>query len=157
MDLATIVDERLKEIKPMLYNGVKIDVTFSPDEESVKRARVSLDVTEKTRIGIVIDNIIHNAIKYSYENGHIDIILERQNGSVNLTIQDFGCGISNDDVDRIFDSGFTRRALGHPQGTGMGLTTVKQILDQLGWKITVDSRKDHGSSFTITFPVTQAS
>jgi signal transduction histidine kinase len=150
LSLVMLVRERLKEFGPLLYTGIRLVPHFSPEADSFI---ISIDITAQTRVRIAIDNIIHNAIKYSKPNGIVDVTLERGNSAALLIIQDAGRGIADEDLPRIFEPGFSRRAPGHPQGTGMGLTTVKQILDGLGWLIQVSSKSAIGTTFTITIPL----
>ena len=149
LSLVMLVRERLKEFGPLLYTGIRLVPHFSPEADSFI---ISIDITAQTRVQIAIDNIIHNAIKYSKPNGIVDVTLERGNSAALLIIEDAGQGIADEDLPRIFEPGFSRRP-GHPQGTGMGLTTVKQILDGLGWLIQVSSKSGVGTTFTITIPL----
>ncbi len=147
--LTDLVVQRVSEIKPLLSDEITIVTDF---DKNVRNATVDLDVTDTTRLQIAIDNIVHNAIKYSMPNGIVKVKLTRSDGDVILAIQDFGRGIPQDALPRIFEPGFTIRAPGHPQGTGMGLTTVKQILDRLGWKCEVSSEVSKGTTFRIMIP-----
>ena len=116
---------------------------------------MNLDITDRTRLQIAIDNILYNAIKYSRDGGEVLIRLDPWESGAILTIQDFGLGIAEEDLHRIFEPGFSVRAPGHPQGTGMGLTTVKQTLDRLRWQMKVESRVGQGTTFQIFIPTPQ--
>jgi signal transduction histidine kinase len=148
--LIELVEERVKEIQPLLYSGITIRSNVGED---LRDASVYLDVTDKTWVQTVIDNILHNAIKYSRKNGVVEVNLKKGDSGAELTIEDFGEGIAPEDLPRIFEPGFSRRAPGHPQGTGMGLTTVKQILNRLNWPHDVRSKPGEGTVFAITIPI----
>jgi signal transduction histidine kinase len=66
-----------------------------------------------------------------------------------VTIKDDGCGIPKQDLDRIFEPFFTRKA----QGTGLGLSISYGIVEKLGGRISVDSEVGRGTVFTIVLPV----
>lgn len=149
VSLIELVEQRLAEIRPLLYNGITIEAEFAAE---IRDATIALDVTDCTRLQIAIDNILHNAIKYSYQGGLVKVIMEREDSDVILTIEDFGRGIPEKNLPRIFEAGFTTRVPDHPQGTGMGLIAVKQILDRLGWEYDVSSMVEQGTVFQITIP-----
>ncbi|MCP4676334.1 MAG: GAF domain-containing sensor histidine kinase [Deltaproteobacteria bacterium] len=147
---ADLVKGRLDELQPLLHSGITLEPDF-PD--NLLNLSVVLDETDRTRVQIAIDNILHNAIKYSREGGRVIVALSKSATFAILTIEDFGPGIVEDDLPRIFEPGFTRRSPGHPQGTGMGLATVKQSLERLGWKIDVFSRLGRGTTFKVAIPI----
>ena len=72
-------------------------------------------------------------------------------GQVSITIQDSGCGIPEEDLERIFDPGFTSRGVG--VGTGLGLTICFQVVQEHGGEIRVDSEVGKGTRVEITLPV----
>ncbi len=99
----------------------------------------------------LIINIISNSIKYSNYGGNITISFQTDNNKKILKISDTGIGISSEHLPYIFerfyraDSSRTR-ATG---GTGIGLAVVKSIIDAHGWKLSVVSEENRGSSFII--------
>lgn len=148
--LAELVEERVREIQPLLYGGITTKTTIS---DAAREAELYLDVTDRTRVQTLVDNLLHNAIKYSRADGVVEVGLCRQDGSAVLMIRDYGQGIAEEDLPRIFEPGFSRRAPGHPQGTGMGLATVKQILERLNWSCQVNSRAGEGTTFQVSMPL----
>ena len=148
--LATLLEEQIKET--LLYSGITVISNFAAD---VRDLSVWLDIPDLTRVRIAIDNIVNNAIRFSRPKGVVEIGLSRDGDTAVLTIQDHGNGISDDDLARIFEPGFARRAPGHPEGTGMGLTTVKQVFDRLLWTCNVSSEVGKGTLFQITIPSTE--
>ncbi len=102
----------------------------------------------------IILNLLNNAIKYTSE-GHIKIVVklvkeDEENVKLKFQIADSGIGINHEYLDKIFDkfyqidSGDSRKY----EGTGLGLSIVKQLLEKLESKITVESKKNEGSTFT---------
>ncbi|MBV1878219.1 MAG: cell wall metabolism sensor histidine kinase WalK [Pseudomonadales bacterium] len=103
----------------------------------------------------LIDNLIDNAIKYTEAGGSIGVALLLESKSVRLVVQDTGIGISASFQQRIFERFYRvdkarSRALG---GTGLGLSIVKNIAEQHGGSIKVESQLAVGSIFTLTLPV----
>lgn len=104
-------------------------------------------------ISYILDQIINNAIKYSKQEGKIEFSAKNiENGTV-VSIKDYGIGIDIEDIGRIFDKGFTgsngRDRL--YKSTGMGLYFAKNMIDKLGHKIEVNSKKDKYTIFNIYF------
>lgn len=102
----------------------------------------------------VLSNLIDNAVKYTPEGGHVTVRAEEDDKAVSVCVADTGIGIPKSDVPRIFerfyrvDKARSRQA----GGTGLGLSIVKDIVDAHDGTITVDTRLNEGSIFTVTFP-----
>lgn len=135
--------------------------------ELIFTARVSeLFVSvDETRLERVVGNLLNNAIKYSPVGGKItiDLAQEQSDGSnwAVLALQDEGIGIPAADLPHIFEP-FRRadNSRGKIQGTGVGLTSAAQIIEQHAGTITVESEEGAGTLFTIRIPLvaqTQAS
>jgi signal transduction histidine kinase len=110
----------------------------------------------QTKIRQLFSNLISNAldsfdvIKDDREK-RIEIELYTKNGSIIFSVKDTGCGISDSNRTKIFEPFFTTKP--SEQGTGIGLATVKTIVEKnLHGKITLESTEDEGSTFTIIFP-----
>lgn len=98
----------------------------------------------------VWSNLISNAVKYSYENGIIQIYLTRENNVVRFKITDSGIGISQESLEHIFDKFYQADSSRKSQGNGLGLSQVQKILDLTGGKIQVMSEEGKGSTFEVT-------
>jgi signal transduction histidine kinase len=101
-----------------------------------------------------IDALLDNAIKFSPDGGEILVKSSCQFGQVKLTIGDQGVGIPADQVDRIFERFQTGQQVGPYLfgGVGLGLPLVKQVVEQHGGTIEVDSQEAEGSTFVMTLP-----
>ena len=95
----------------------------------------------------VFINLLLNAINAMPNGGTVDIFAEQTAGEVLLRVTDTGEGISQEDLDKIFDPFFTRAPLG--KGTGLGLSICNSIVDQHGGTISVESQSGKGSTFTV--------
>jgi two-component system, OmpR family, phosphate regulon sensor histidine kinase PhoR len=102
----------------------------------------------------VFSNLIGNAINYTPENGKITIDASVEGDYVCVRVTDTGIGIAEEDLDRIFDRFFrikndkTRFVI----GTGLGLSIVKSIVDAHQGLLRVESKPDHGTTFSVLFP-----
>lgn len=105
----------------------------------------------KTELQRLVDNTLSNAIKYSTNSSPIvEIVISYEGGELSLIFKDTGLGMSQEEVDNIFESYY--RASNNIQGLGLGLNIIKEICDD--YKITIDiqSVKKKGSIFTYKFP-----
>jgi signal transduction histidine kinase len=96
-------------------------------------------------------NLILNASQAIANRGTIRVRTEAQNRSVMVWIEDDGCGIEADLIDRIFDPFFTTKPVG--EGTGLGLGIAHEIVRKHGGEITIDSKPGRGSVFGVRLPV----
>ncbi|MGE5463665.1 MAG: ATP-binding protein [Syntrophothermus sp.] len=105
------------------------------------------------RLRQVMDNVVGNAIKYSYPNGEIDISIHSEGEQVILKVTDAGPGIPIGDQPRIFDKFYRGSNIAEVEGSGLGLAIVKTIVESHQGRIWVESVEGKGSSFFIVLPV----
>ncbi len=110
---------------------------------------------EPVSLGIAFGNLIDNAIKYTPNNGKITISIHinQEAKKCLVMISDSGYGINQEDIPKIFDPFF--RSPGQKSaisGTGLGLSIVKKVIEKHNFEITVESRENAGTSFTVTIP-----
>ena len=110
------------------------------------------------RLAQVVENLVSNAIKFTPSGGSVAVRVERANGSVALEVSDTGIGIEEEDLGRLFDRMYRadeaeRR---HIQGTGLGLTIVKAIVDAHEATIAVSSEPGVGTTFRVELPLRSA-
>ncbi len=103
----------------------------------------------------VINNLITNSIKYSEKGGQVIIRLKRDASYAIVSVEDNGIGISEDDIDKLFNRFYRveksrQRKAG---GSGLGLSIAKHILDLHSAEIEVKSKIKEGSIFTIKVPL----
>ncbi len=97
-------------------------------------------------------NLINNAIKFSHENGVISISLTDNPDSVKFVVKDNGIGMSETDQAKIFDKFFQADSSHSTKGNGIGLTLVAKIVELHQGLITVESKLNMGSTFTVSLP-----
>ncbi len=116
----------------------------------------SLDViTDRSRLKVVLNNIVGNALKYSSPQKDEQLISIAGNvdgKSLKIVIEDNGIGIAEEHQPKIFDMFY--RASEKSQGSGLGLYIVKETLDKLKGKIEVTSSLGNGSKFRLEIPLT---
>jgi signal transduction histidine kinase len=100
-----------------------------------------------------LENLVGNAIRYTEQRGRITMDARIQEGSVLLSITDTGVGIPAEDLPRIYDPFYRGTNSRREQGFGLGLTTVKSIIESHGWNISVSSQVGAGTTFTISMPL----
>jgi PAS domain S-box-containing protein len=120
-----------------------------------KHADIGVVYGDKERIGQVIANLITNAIKYSPQADKIKITTSINNKEVKLCVQDFGIGISQDKLGKVFEQFY--RVSGDMQhtfpGLGLGLYISSEIIKREGGKIWVTSSVGEGSTFCFSLPL----
>lgn len=160
------IDIGYYNLQPSNYNIVKVveDITLSI-AEYVKHKKINLifntDVEEITlacdpdKIERVILNLLSNAIKYTDDNGDIYVSLNKVNEDVVVSVKDSGVGIPNDKLELIFDRfGQANDILSRRcEGSGIGLSIVKSIVEMHGGKIDVFSEIGKGSEFVFNIPI----
>lgn len=113
---------------------------------------------DEEKISIVFENLLQNAIKYTPPGGTVTVSGKKKDRSVEITVTDTGIGIPEDDMPRVFTKFFRSRnaILLETSGTGLGLYMVKKIIEKHGGRVSVESKEEAGSTFTIMLPIAQA-
>jgi len=107
------------------------------------------------KIGIVVSNLIKNALQFTDPNGHITVTVAEDSGYMKVTVTDDGIGIPAKDLPHVFDRFFqvethlTRRY----GGMGLGLAVAKSMIDLHNGRIWVESEEGKGSTFTFLLPI----
>jgi signal transduction histidine kinase/DNA-binding response OmpR family regulator/HAMP domain-containing protein len=110
--------------------------------------------SDAQKVQHILQNLIGNAVKFTHQ-GTISIHVEKKAVNIAITVKDTGIGIAEEHISHIFDEfrqadGGTSRRFG---GTGLGLAIAKKYAHLLGGTITVKSRPDEGSEFTLILPL----
>jgi signal transduction histidine kinase len=110
---------------------------------------------DEDRLVQVITNLLHNALKFSPEGGHVQLEASRVDGGVRFEVSDEGPGLTAEQQGHLFE----RFWQGHERayvGAGLGLYISKGIVEAHGGRIDVASTPGHGTCFRVTFPVLQS-
>lgn len=142
IDLGNIVEETATKI-----NGKrKINYSIPPSNGIYVRSN------EKS-LFIILSNLIQNALKYSNPSTEVNVVLFQEDGSTILEIRDEGTGIKEESLTKIFNP-FFRESSGENRkipGSGLGLSIVKKLCDQLGITISIESQLGIGTIVKLTF------
>jgi len=146
-DFAAFVHDVLMLFRPVCEQQ-RIDLTVDsrPDEVPL--------VFDAERMEQVVANLVSNAIKFTPSGGHVKVLVEQDSSSVRLIVEDSGIGIAADEHELVFrrfyqsDTPQTRAG----EGTGVGLSLVKNLVELHGGKIALDSEPGQGCRFTVTLP-----
>lgn len=106
---------------------------------------------DKDKFIKILTNLISNAIKFSKSGDTVCVCVNHINDRVQFEVKDCGIGISQKDLDKIFDRYF--QVENGVKGTGIGLSLTKHLVELQGGDIKVESNMSTGTSFKITFPI----
>ncbi|MCF8241027.1 MAG: ATP-binding protein [Melioribacteraceae bacterium] len=140
----------IAEYLQVIVNDLKPHAELKNIELILHKVRKDLQIFgDKIRLKQVMTNLISNAIKYT-EKGKVEIIVEEEKNHGRIIVRDTGLGISEDNLDRIFERFYRvdkdrSRTVG---GTGLGLAIVKHILEAHKTRIEVKSELGKGSEFS---------
>jgi signal transduction histidine kinase len=150
-DLKHIIEESA-DLLSILCKEKQIELLL---DTPVGLAPVYVDYNQIKRIFI---NLINNALKFTPAQGKIRVQCRQLNNAIQVDIQDTGCGIPEDSLEKIFEEFFRIDNSINQQvkGTGLGLALVKNIVEAHLGKIWVKSKLGEGSTFSFTLPLATA-
>ena len=138
-------------VESMFINAKKKNQTITYKIEN----NVPMITTESDKLEQVIVNILSNAIKYTPEGGHIKVISGALYSEIFIKIIDDGIGIPKENLSRIFERFYRvdKARSRETGGTGLGLAIAKQIIENLGGAITINSEYGKGTEVIISIPI----
>ncbi|MBX3162069.1 MAG: HAMP domain-containing protein [Deltaproteobacteria bacterium] len=149
VDVYRIIDVVLASLEPRLAEAeLTVDVAREAGDAFVR--------ADATRLGIVVSNLMTNAIKYTPPNGTIAIAVRSRGGRIEVAVTDTGSGVPADLRERVFEKFFrvahVRPDPGDPAGAGIGLYLARQIVEAHAGDITCDD-VTQGACFSFRLPV----
>ncbi len=145
VQLAVVAREAIARLEPLIQERrLTLRDEIPPDLPKVR--------ADAESISRVLENLLHNAIKYSYPGGAIRLQARAQGGAVTCTVTDYGIGIPKSEQERIFEKFAQVRHSGKPRGTGLGLAFCRLTVGAHGGQIWVESEEGRGSAFHFTLP-----
>ncbi|PIZ55945.1 hypothetical protein COY23_03755 [bacterium (Candidatus Torokbacteria) CG_4_10_14_0_2_um_filter_35_8] len=145
--ISEVVDEFKEEIKMR-----KIVFSFQKESREIPKVKVDLE-----KIRLVIENLIDNAIKYTPENGKVQIVLRRKEDKIEVEVADTGVGIPADQQKQLFSKLFRGRNVIRMQtdGSGLGLFIARNIVLKHGGNIWIESEEGKGTRAYFILPVAE--
>jgi signal transduction histidine kinase len=140
-----------------VVGSVKVRKPEAIELELVPRAEVTVEA-DPDRLRQVIANLLDNAIKYSPRGGLVELRVSATDGSGVIEVSDHGLGIPFPEQQRIFEKFYRldpSMTLGIG-GSGLGLYISRELVQQMGGRLTVYSRVGVGSTFTVTLPIAKS-
>lgn len=146
------VEHKIKEINFSEFVSNRVD--YFKGIANLKLIYINTEISpnlmyvfSKTKLQRIVDNTISNAIKYSHDDNVIDVKAYKKDGQVIFSVQDYGIGI--DKVEQIFSRYYRENQT--KGGFGIGLNIVKEIIDEEGITLEVNSTLNVGTTFTYRF------
>lgn len=154
-DLCSLVTEVTQELDPFIrQRSQKLKLKLPPS--------LFLEADE-ARLRSVLTNLIQNAIKFSYDGGHIEIEVGLEDNNVKIAVRDEGIGIASEEIERIFEKFYTHSDISKhtsgkfkfsARGAGLGLSIARSYIEAHGGRIYAESKGlGQGSTFHIILPL----
>jgi signal transduction histidine kinase len=140
VNIANIVGEAVSLIR--LSTEKEVEINQRIDET------LSYHLDKNNFLSVLV-NILQNSVDSFSESGRIDITGEVRDGYLQLVITDNGCGIKEEDIEKVFLSFYTTKS----DSMGLGLFFVKQEVEKYGGKVSCKSKEGSGTTITITLPL----
>jgi CheY-like chemotaxis protein/nitrogen-specific signal transduction histidine kinase len=146
VNIRELIQDTLSRLNPMItrkkihidYENVPTDVLLRGDRDKIIQ---------------VLENILSNALKFTPEEGAITISLTAEKDEGILAVRDTGKGIKKEDIPKVFDRFSQLECIDrHSEGTGLGMTISKTIIERLGGRIWIESEVGRGATVFFTLP-----
>ncbi len=147
VDLVEVTDGVI-EIFSMVASPKKIRIREMKPEKMMVNADIDMLKT-------VVRNLLSNAIKFSKENSEVLVKMEEVDGMAVVSVQDYGCGISEEGQKKLLhtDTHFSTFGTNNEEGSGLGLLLCKDFVVKNGGKLWFTSKEGEGSIFSFSIPV----
>lgn len=146
-DLRASLEKIVKIVSPMAEKkGIELKLDIVDNTGAIN--------TDQRRLEQIILNLLNNAVKFT-EKGHVCVSCRMENNHYILSFSDTGIGMQPEEIPNLFqpfhqiDTGLARKR----EGTGLGLSICRKIIEIMGGSIGVESRWEHGSTFTVRIPL----
>jgi two-component system sensor histidine kinase/response regulator len=146
--LNSVLEKSLQGLR-LVAQEKDITLNYDPPGEDIAL------MLDENRMSRVIDNLVSNAIKYTPAGGQVTLTAQKQDSTVQIDVTDTGLGIPGSDLPHVFEAFYRIEHGAHQreEGSGLGLSIVKSIVEQHDGTINVTSTVGQGSTFRIWLPV----
>lgn len=124
-----------------------VEVRLRPVEEPL------VVLCDRSRILQVLSNLAGNAIKFTPQQGQVELRVARREGHAVFSVSDTGLGIKAEELPHLFERYWRAQGAQKTAGSGLGLAIAKGIVEAHGGRIQVESQPGHGSTFSFTLPL----
>ena len=146
------------------YDLVKGVLAIYQEIAANKAIEMTVDISENTQlyadrqaVATVLRNLVDNAIKFTDQNGKIEIRATRSNGHSTILVKDTGTGMSHLELEHLFKSNISnKKGTRGEKGAGLGLVLCKELMEMNGGEIDVDSKVNQGTTFKLILPSSQS-
>jgi two-component system, sensor histidine kinase and response regulator len=151
VDLVALIQDVLQSFREQA-DARRISLKYAPKDPALI---VDVDLSRMRRVLI---NLVENAIKFSEMDDKVLVKIESLNGTAIISVIDQGCGIPKEDYSKIFEKYYqvNHNPNKNTFGMGLGLYISTLIIEAHGGSITVESKLNTGSKFTVTIPVNKS-
>ena len=136
------IEKTLTITRNLLKYGVEVETHFDDVDDIF---------CSPSRINQIFINLVTNAVQAMDGKGKLTISVTQRGEWIDAIFEDTGCGIPEENLNKIMDPFFTTKPVG--QGTGLGLSIVRQIVEEHQGQILIDSKVGHGTRITIGLPI----
>jgi len=133
-------------IKHVSSNFKNISINYFESEKIMLK-------TDANILKVVLRNLISNAIKFTNTNGSVNVLAVNSPKNVTITVSDNGTGMTEEQVENIWQNSKSTTGTQGEKGFGLGLIFCKELIEKLGGEISVESKLGIGSSFKISLPI----
>jgi signal transduction histidine kinase len=163
LDVSRIVSGKLElQVAPVHADAIvraAVDAVRPAADEKGVRIEAALEddlpllLADPERLQQVVINVLSNAVKFSPDDGRVELDLRREDSSVHIVIRDYGVGIRSDFLPHVFDRLRQGTSAGN-HGLGLGLWIVRDIVERHGGSVVASSDGEgKGATFTVTLPL----
>lgn len=142
-----------------LKDSINDELKLLQKKSGEKKISFSIDINDspivfadKNMIGIIIRNLLNNALKFTNANTSINIRSTQNENEVFLSIKDEGVGMTQQQLKDLFVAGVSTHGTGNEKGTGLGLILCKDFIEKNDGRIWVESEAGKGSTFNFSLP-----
>ena len=148
VDLTALLTEAVRDVRGIAEaKNIDLQIDLPPKLDPLR--------ADRDKLAVVLNNLLGNAVKYTREGGQVALTCKVAESELCIAVRDSGIGIDPKDHSRVFEK-FQRaddEEVRNETGTGIGLTTAREIVEHHGGTISLVSTKGEGSTFTVQLPV----
>jgi PAS domain S-box-containing protein len=144
----------LREISTEICSALLVNALRKNIKITNEIPKDTMVYSDKNMLKLLFNNLITNAIKFSYKGSEVRIASEEKADGLEVCISDSGIGIKKADIEKLFrtDISYSMKGTEKEEGTGLGLILCKEIIDKSGGSISVESEAGKGSRFMFLIP-----